>query len=143
MSFQLEANQPAMIDRIDDVYNLAYWMCGNEATAGMLVSQTYLQGGRSETAVGLFKAFRNAYLRSFGQEATIEQDPSVIVNDQEVARAMITKAADFKMAMLLAEIAGLSHTEIAQVIEQPLTTVRLWLHWGRKLVCQEATEKVN
>lgn len=143
MSFQREVTQPAMLERIDDVYNLAYWMCGDEATAGMLVSQTYLQGGKSETAVGLFKAFRSAYLRSFGQEATLEQDPGVIVDDQEVARAMITRTADFKMTLLLADVVGLSHTEIAQVIEEPLPTVRIWLHWGRKLVCQETTEKVN
>lgn len=143
MNHQPGASYLAMLERIDDVYNLAYWMSGDEATSGMLVSQTYLEGGNSATSVELFKAFRNVYLRSFGQEATIEQDSSVVVDDKDVARVLVTMAADFKLTVLLADIIGLSHAEIAQVIEQPLSTVRVWLHWGRKLIGQEVTEKVN
>lgn len=59
MNQQAGASYLAMIEKIDDVYNLAYWMSDDEATAGMLVSQTYLEGGQSKTAVELFKAFRN------------------------------------------------------------------------------------
>jgi|YNPBryunderm2012_1023409.scaffolds.fasta_scaffold02250_5 hypothetical protein len=143
MNHQPGAYHPTMIERIDDVYNLAYWMSGDEATAGMLVSQTYLEGGQSKTAVELFKAFRNVYLRSFGQEATIEHDGSVMIDDQDVARVTVTMAADFKLTVLLADVVGLTHAEIAQVIGQPLATVRMWLHWGRKLIGQEVNEKVN
>ncbi len=143
MNHQPGVYHSTMIERIDDVYNLAYWMSGDEATAGMLVSQTYLEGGQSKTAVELFKAFRNVYLRSFGQETTIEHDGSVMIDDQDVARVIVTMTADFKLTVLLADVVGLTHSEIAQVIEQPLATVRVWLHWGRKLIGQEVNEKVN
>lgn len=83
------------------------------------------------------------YLRSFGQETAIEHDGSVMIDDQDVARVIVTMAADFKLTVLLADVVGLTHSEIAQVIEQPLATVRVWLHWGRKLIGQEVNEKVN
>jgi DNA-directed RNA polymerase specialized sigma24 family protein len=45
------------------------------------------------------------------------------------------------MAVLLADIAGLSHREIASVVEHSVEAVREWLHWGRKLITKELAEQ--
>jgi hypothetical protein len=128
---------------IDDVYSVALWMTGDEASAGMLVSQTYLDGATFKNAAGLFKAFRGVYLRSFGQEGLFNTSDAMSIDDRDVARAVIKSSADFKLTTLLADMAELSHNQIADVIEKPVDTVRTWLHWGRKLMSNEVEEKMN
>lgn len=131
------------LEYIDDIYNLAYWMTGNEASTGMLVSQLYLNLEEDVTAVELFSKFRGLYLNSFGQEILLNTDDLMLVEDSEVARAIVTLPADFKLVVLLSDIADLSHSEIAEVIGKPIDTVRSWLHWGRKLVGHEVAEKIS
>ncbi|MCS6989157.1 MAG: RNA polymerase subunit sigma-24 [Chloroherpetonaceae bacterium] len=130
-----------VLDAIDEVYNLAYWMTGNEATAGMLVSQTYDALDKNSTLVDLYKSFRNRYLKAFGQTPVMSDEEAAEIADSDVARAVIMLPTDFKMAVLLADVAGLSHHDIAAVLEQPLATVREWLHWGRKLISKELAEQ--
>ncbi len=134
------SNTP-VLDAIDEVYNLAYWMTGNEATAGMLVSQTYSAVEKHATLVSLYKAFRENYLKAFGQTPVMSAEEAAEIADTDVARAVVMLPTDFKMAVLLAEIAGLSHHDIAKVVETSVEAVREWLHWGRKLITKELAEQ--
>ncbi len=130
-----------VLDAIDEVYNLAYWMTGNEATAGMLVSQTYSAIDKNASLVSLYKAFRESYLKSFGQTPVISAEEAAEIADTDVARAVVALPTDFKLAILLAEIAGLSHRDIASVVGHSVEAVREWLHWGRKLITKELAEQ--
>jgi DNA-directed RNA polymerase specialized sigma24 family protein len=134
------SNTP-VLDAIDEVYNLAYWMTGNEATAGMLVSQTYSAIDKHSTLVSLYKSFRKSYLKAFGQTPVISAEEAAEIADTDVARAIVALPTDFKMAVLLADIAGLSHRDIALVVENSVEAVREWLHWGRKLITKELAEQ--
>ncbi len=129
------------LDAIDEVYNLAYWMTGNEATAGMLVSQTYNSIDKHASLVSLYKAFRENYLKAFGQTPVLSAEEAAEIADTDVARAVVALPTDFKMAVLLADIAGLSHRDIATVVETSVEAVREWLHWGRKLIIKELAEQ--
>jgi DNA-directed RNA polymerase specialized sigma24 family protein len=130
-----------VLDAIDEVYNLAYWMTGNEATAGMLVSQTYRAVDKHATLVSLYKAFRENYVKAFGQTPVLSAEEAAEIADSDVARAVVALPTDFKMAVLLADIAGLSHRDIATVVENSVDAVREWLHWGRKLITKELAEQ--
>lgn len=130
-----------VLDAIDEVYNLAYWMTGNEATAGMLVSQTYSAVDKHATLVSLYKAFRENYVKAFAQTPVLSAEEAAEIADSDVARAVVTLPTDFKMAVLLADIAGLSHRDIAIVVENSVDAVREWLHWGRKLITKELAEQ--
>lgn len=134
------SNAP-VLDAIDEVYNLAYWMTGNEATAGMLVSQTYSAIDQRASLISLYKAFRENYLKAFGQTPVISAEEAAEIADTDVARAIITLPTDFKMAVLLADIAGLSHRDIATIVGHSVEAVREWLHWGRKLITKELAEQ--
>ncbi len=134
------SNTP-VLDAIDEVYNLAYWMTGNEATAGMLVSQTYSTVDKHASLVSLYKAFRESYLKAFGQTPVMSAEEAAEIADTDVARAVVMLPTDFKMAVLLADIAGLSHHDIAKVVENSVDAVREWLHWGRKLITKELAEQ--
>ncbi|NTW49624.1 MAG: RNA polymerase subunit sigma-24 [Chlorobiales bacterium] len=132
----------SVLEYIDDVYNLAYWMTGNEASTGMLVSQIYLNVDSEATATELFSQFRKLYLNAFGQVIMLNTDDLMLVEDSQVARAIINLPADFKLVVLLADVVELTHAEIASIIGKPVDTVRSWLHWGRKLLGHELAEKV-
>ncbi len=130
-----------ILEAIDDVYSLAYWMTGNEATAGMLVSQTYSAVNEHASLVSLYKAFRESYLKAFGQRPVVSEEEAAQITDSDVARVVMGLPTDFKMALLLADIAGLSHSDIAKVVGQSVEAVREWLHWGRKLITKELAEQ--
>ncbi len=130
-----------VLDAIDEVYNLAYWMTGNEATAGMLVSQTYSAIDKHASLVSLYQAFRKSYLKAFGQTPVLSEEEAAQIADTDVARAVVALPTDFKMAVLLSDIAGLSHRDIAAVVETSVEAVREWLHWGRKLITKELAEQ--
>jgi DNA-directed RNA polymerase specialized sigma24 family protein len=130
-----------VLNAIDELYNLAYWMTGNEATAGMLVGQTYSAIDKHASLVSLYKAFRENYLKAFGQTPVLSAEEAAEIADTDVARAVVALPTDFKMAVLLADIAGLSHREIASVVEHSVEAVREWLHWGRKLITKELAEQ--
>ncbi len=130
-----------VLDAIDDVFNVAYWMTGNEATAGMLVSQTYSAVDKHASLVSLYKAFRENYLKAFGQTPVLSVEEAAEIADTDVARAVVALPTDFKMAVLLADIAGLSHRDIASVVGHSVEAVREWLHWGRKLITKELAEQ--
>ncbi|MBC8043341.1 MAG: RNA polymerase subunit sigma-24 [Rhizobacter sp.] len=129
------------LEWIDELYNLAYWMTGSEASAGMFVSQTYLNPHTLTSRAAVFKMFREQFQRGFGQNMTMNHELISQISDGDVARAVVHLPADFKMAILLADAENMSHAEISEVVGKPVDTVRSWLHWGRKLLYSELTRQ--
>jgi RNA polymerase sigma-70 factor (ECF subfamily) len=66
-----------------------------------------------------------------------EQPESVVLHeelDEEIQKALLTLPQEFKMAVILADIEGLSYEEIARAMNCSLGTVRSRLHRGRRLL---------
>ena len=56
------------------------------------------------------------------------------VLDEDVQKALDRLPADYKMAVILADLEGFSYKEIAEILELPLGTVMSRLYRGRKLL---------
>ena len=56
------------------------------------------------------------------------------VLDEDVQKALDSLPADYKMAVILADLEGFSYKEIAEILELPLGTVMSRLYRGRKLL---------
>lgn len=69
-----------------------------------------------------------------GQMKNPEQEVLENVFDEDVQRALDRLPADYRMAVLLADIEGFSYREIAEILEIPVGTVMSRLYRGRKLL---------
>lgn len=125
---------------IDDVYNLAYIMTQSQERTGLFVSKLYLNLSSSLSKIDLFKAFRNQYLKTFGNQPQYDIKNIEIVDDLVVYDACINSPTDFKLTLLLASIINLPHSQISEIIGVPIHTIRKWLFWGRKLFKHELTK---
>ncbi len=122
------------LDLLDDIYSLACWMTGSEEISQNLVQKTYLFAKTKTGETELLKAFRKSCIDLFGQQSDLcitDQIPSDSTQPLESLRKWAT---DIKLSVLLSEISGLKHPQIAKIVEKPVDTVRLWLYWGRKLL---------
>ncbi len=124
------------MDLIDDVYSLAYWMTGSEKASEELVSCTYLNSDIDAPETEVMRAFRECYLDSYGQQADLDVRESA-----GSARGLFDSfrdwTADIKLSVLLSDLTGLKHGQIAEVIGKPVDTIRLWLFWGRKFMMND------
>ena len=59
--------------------------------------------------------------------------------DDEIQKALATIPSDFRMAVILADIEGLSYEEISRAMGCSIGTVRSRLHRGRKLLRAQLT----
>lgn len=69
-----------------------------------------------------------------GQMKNPEEEALENVFDEDVQRALDHLPADYRMAVLLADIEGFSYREIAEILEIPVGTVMSRLYRGRKLL---------
>jgi RNA polymerase sigma-70 factor (ECF subfamily) len=69
-----------------------------------------------------------------GQMKNPEQEALENAFDEDVQRALDLLPADYRMAVLLADIEGFSYREIAEILEIPVGTVMSRLYRGRKLL---------
>lgn len=69
-----------------------------------------------------------------GQMKNPEQEALENSFDENVQRALDLLPADYRMAVLLADIEGFSYREIAEILEIPVGTVMSRLYRGRKLL---------
>lgn len=131
------------LDLLDDIYSLAYWMTGNEKETADLVNMTYvnLHGSAAETDV--LKTFRACYVDQYGNEAQLcisEQDCRPHVTLLEKFREW---SADIKLSVLLSEISGLKHEQIAEIVGKPVETIRKWLFIGRRIMVKDMQLKAS
>ncbi len=131
------------LDLLDDIYSLACWMTGSEELSQKLVEKTYHFAKTKTGENELLRAFRESCVDLFGQQTDlcITNHPSC--NSVQPEESLRLWATDIKLSVLLSEISGLKHRQIAKIVDKPVNTVRLWLYWGRKLLVNGSALKAT
>ena len=134
---------------------------GNRADAEDLVQETYLRayrgfGGYEEGTnlrAWLHRILTNTHINSFRarqrRPVEVALDPLEATSgrsaedelidrfpDDEVARAIELVPQPFRQTVLLADVAGFTYKEIAELIDVPIGTVTSRLHRGRMMLRQ-------
>ena len=143
------------------IYNFAYRLTGNADDAHDLVQEVLLRvrRGLANYQPGSFEGWlwritRNAFLDDVRRQKRRPTSPlpdevdrwdraSSESADAEYARislgddiqkALMELPIDFREAVILCDIVGLSYEEIAQAVAVPIGTVRSRIHRGRKML---------
>ena len=143
------------------IYNFAYRLTGNSDDASDLVQEVLLRvrKGLASYQPGSFEGWlwritRNAFLDDVRRRNRRPTAPlpdevdrwdlaSAPAADAEFARisigddvqkALLELPVEFREAVVLCDVVGLSYEEIAQAVAVPVGTVRSRIHRGRKLL---------
>ena len=142
------------------IYNFAYRLTGNPDDAADLVQEVLLrvrkglQGYTPGSFEGwLWRITRNAFLDGVRKKQRRPTSPlpdddravlgaspspdevlaSVRLSD-DVQAALLKLPMDFREAVVLCDVVGLTYDEIAEAVDVPVGTVRSRIHRGRKLL---------
>ena len=148
------------------IYNFAYRLTGNSDDASDLVQEVLLRvrRGLDSYQPGSFEGWlwritRNAFLddvrrRNRRPTAPIPDEvdrwelassPSADVEysrisiGDDVQKALLELPIEFREAVVLCDVVGLSYEEIARAVAVPVGTVRSRIHRGRKLLRESLT----
>ncbi len=148
------------------IYNFAYRLTGNSDDAADLVQEVLLRvrRGLASYQPGSFEGWlwritRNAFLdevrrRNRRPTYPIPEDidrwdiasaPSADVEysrisiGDDIQKALLELPYEFREAVVLCDIVGLSYEEIATAVAVPIGTVRSRIHRGRKLLVELLT----
>jgi RNA polymerase sigma-70 factor (ECF subfamily) len=64
---------------------------------------------------------------------------STIRLDEDIQKALLDLPYDFREAVVMCDVIGLSYQEIAQAVAVPVGTVRSRIHRGRSLLRERLT----
>ncbi|MGH8959085.1 MAG: sigma-70 family RNA polymerase sigma factor [Acidimicrobiia bacterium] len=143
------------------IYNYAYRLCGNPHDANDLVQEVLLRvrTGLADYQPGSFEGWlwritRNAFLddvRRQRRRPTVSlpdegdlggryaaQSPDEVLAsvsfDDDIQKALLDLPFDFREAVVMCDVVGLSYDEIALAVGVPVGTVRSRIHRGRRLL---------
>ncbi len=140
------------------LYNVAYRLAGNDADAQDLVQETLLRVRRGlesyepgSLPAWLSRIVTNVFLDEvrrrrrrptdpFGDDAERVLPPSAAADEisadlsDEVQGALSSLSDEFRTAVVLCDVVGLSYDEIAAMQGVPVGTVRSRIHRGRRLL---------
>jgi RNA polymerase sigma factor (sigma-70 family) len=143
------------------IYNYAYRLTGNPHDAKDLVQEVLLRVRRGLEGYTpgsfdgwLWRITRNAFLddvRKRNRRPTsplpddvdrLSQVSSPAADDvlasirlgEDIQKALLDLPVEFREAIVMCDIVGMSYEEIAQAIDAPIGTVRSRIHRGRKLL---------
>jgi RNA polymerase sigma-70 factor (ECF subfamily) len=142
------------------IYNFAYRLTGNPDDAADLVQEVLLrvrkglQGYTPGSFEGwLWRITRNAFLDGIRKKqrrpttslpdddrAVLGASPSpdeVLASirlSDDVQTALLKLPIEFREAVVLCDVVGLTYEEIAEAVEVPVGTVRSRIHRGRKML---------
>jgi RNA polymerase sigma-70 factor (ECF subfamily) len=143
------------------IYNFAYRLTGNQADASDLVQEVLLRvrKGLASYQPGSFEGWlwritRNAFLDEVRRKnrrptsplpeeidrwdaatsppADVEYERVTLGDD--IQKALLELPLEFREAVVLCDVMGLSYEQIATAIAAPVGTVRSRIHRGRKLL---------
>ena len=148
-----------MLPLMNDAYNLARWLMKNQEDAEDMVQESYLRAFRffasfqgTNCRGWLLRIVRNTCYTALGarklrdkevpleEEADEAEDPLPLppvsldkkATVEAVREAIEALPADFREAVVLRELEGLSYKEISEVTEVPIGTVMSRLARGRQ-----------
>lgn len=143
------------------IYNFAYRLTGNPADANDLVQEVLLRvrRGLANYQPGSFEGWlwritRNAFLDDVRKKQRRPTAPlpeevdrwdlastdgadveyAQISLGDDIQKALLQLPLDFREAVVLCDVVGLSYEEIAQAAAVPIGTVRSRIHRGRKML---------
>jgi len=143
----------------DRVYRLAYRLTGNRQDAEDLTQDAFVRAFRSldtytpgtvggwlhriTTNLFLDQARRRQRIRfdalsdERAARLTSGVDPSDMINqtfDDDIEQALQALPPDFRAAVVLCDVEGMSYEEIADILDTKLGTVRSRIHRGRTML---------
>jgi RNA polymerase sigma-70 factor (ECF subfamily) len=151
-------------DHLDRLYRAALGLCGNRADADDLVQETYAQVLRrprllrSDDDLGyLLRVMRNTFISSYraGQRRpsaepieerldSIEDpgaaNPEAHLERMELHALIAELPPDFRDALILVDLVGLSYREAGRVLGAKEATVTTRLHRARQRLARALTE---
>ncbi len=146
------------------IYNFAYRLSGNRDDAADLVQEVLLRvrRGLADYQPGSFDGWlwritRNAFLDEvrrrqrrpttplpeeidrFHQATSpsVEEELAMLRLGDEVQAALASLPFEFREAVVMCDVIGLSYEEISQAVAAPIGTVRSRIHRGRKLLREQ------
>ena len=145
-------------EHADSVYRLAFRLAGNQQDAEDLTQETFMrvfrnlktykpgtfEGWLHRITTNLFldmvrhrskirmEALPEDYERVPGTDMTPEEAYNVANLDPALQRALDGLAPDFRVAVVLCDIEGMSYDEIAETLGVKMGTVRSRIHRGRQ-----------
>ena len=158
---EIERFERLVLPHLDAAHNLARWLTRNDADAADVVQEAvlrafrYFGAFRGNDARGWFLAtVRNttwSWLERNRPEAIVPVDelealapeipggdPSAVCDDRELGAALneaiAALPAEFREALLLREVEGMSYKEIAAVVDAPIGTVMSRLARARAIL---------
>ena len=150
------------------IYNFAYRLSGNHHDASDLVQEVMLRvrNGLAEYQPGSFEGWlwritRNAFLDELRRRRrrpsvpfpddtdqavgalhsspTPDEVLSTIRFDEDIQKALADLPFEFREAVVMCDVIGLSYQEISEAVAVPLGTVRSRIHRGRRLLRDRLT----
>ncbi|GAA4402730.1 RNA polymerase sigma factor SigE [Tsukamurella soli] len=147
-------------EHADRVYRLAYRLSGNQHDAEDLTQETFIRVFKSLSSYepGTFEGWlhritTNLFLdmvrrrgrirmealpEDYDRVPSSEPDPETVYDDAnlgaDLQRALDSLAPEFRAAVVLCDIEGLSYEEIATTLGVKLGTVRSRIHRGRQAI---------
>jgi RNA polymerase sigma-70 factor (ECF subfamily) len=143
------------------IYNFAYRLCGDPDDAADLVQEVLLRvrRGLADYRPGSFDGWlwritRNAFLddvrkRKRRPTSPLPDEPDRISAwsspgpdevlaslrlGEDIQKALLDLPYEFREAVVMCDVVGLSYEEIALTVQAPIGTVRSRIHRGRKLL---------
>jgi RNA polymerase sigma-70 factor (ECF subfamily) len=143
------------------IYNFAYRLSGNPDDAADLVQEVLLRvrQGLAQYQPGSFEGWlwritRNAFVDELrrrrrrptaplpddfdhsllGSSPAPEEVLASISLDEDVQKALLDLPYEFREAVVMCDVVGLSYEEISQAVTVPVGTVRSRIHRGRRML---------
>ena len=137
LAYRLTGNKHDAEDLTQDVFvrvfrSLSNYTPGNfEGWLHRITTNLFLDGARRKQRIRFDALSDDATERLAGREPGPEQDYEVRTWDHDVQAALDALSPEFRAAVVLCDIEGLSYEEIADALDIKLGTVRSRIHRGR------------
>jgi RNA polymerase sigma-70 factor, ECF subfamily len=159
-----EEFEAVALPHLNELYRTAARLLGDGAIAEDVVQETYLQAWKSfarfapgtNCRAWLFKILVNTihhHRRSWFNLRRVKESQEILeqtavcappvparIAQQEILRALDGLPADYRAAVLLADVQEFSYKQIAGMLDVPIGTVMSRLSRGRKLLREQLSE---
>ena len=140
LAYRLTGNRPDAEDLTQEVFvrvfrSLDTYTPGTfEGWLHRITTNLFLDGARRKQRIRFDALSDDATDRLASKEPQPEQDYEVRTWDHDVQQALESLSPEFRAAVVLCDVEGLSYDEIADILGAKLGTVRSRIHRGRAML---------